>query len=374
MADGSIRIETKLDNSTLKQQIKDLERELKNIQKEQAKTEAQVSQTKSKYDAEREFDAQFPEEFSHRQDIDERAAGELDPLIAKQEELNQRKRQFIALVDEAKAKLAEEANISSAVKQVDDTVKSGAAAAKVQNQAQYNSLLDATVAKMRVIEAAAASVAAKHGLSKEQILAAHPEYQKLSATLSMLKAKSTDFGNAAKKAGDKASNSMKKAAKSTNGVGSAIKKGIAGFSKFHLAMMGIRLAIRAIRAATQEYLEVNTHLQGQMDTLKALWGQVLGPVIERFIGLIVRAVTAVNALVHAMTGINFIARANAAALQKQAKATGDASKAAQLAGFDEQTKLSDPTSGSSDDSTTLLDESMQNLPAFIEKMREQIKA
>ena len=131
MADGSIRIETKLDNSTLKQQIKDLERELKNIQKEQAKTEAQVSQTRSQFDAERDFDSQMPEEFSHREDIDKRSAAALDPLIAKQEELNQKEKQYLAMLDAAKAKLAEQANVMSASKQVDDAVKADSTMGKV---------------------------------------------------------------------------------------------------------------------------------------------------------------------------------------------------------------------------------------------------
>ena len=374
MADGSIRIETKLDNTALKKQIKQLEKELKNIQGEKAKTDAQLSQARSKYDAEREFDAQFPEEFSHRQDIDERAAKEIDPLIAKQDELNRAEQEHLALLDAKKAKLVEIENIQAATKQVDNEVKADNSAAKVQTQAQYNSLLEQTQARMAAIEASAGRVAAQHGLTKEQILAAHPEYQKLSATMGMLKAKASDFGEEAQKAGKKSSKAMKEAEKSTKKVGTATKRGIAGFSKMHLAMMGIMMATRAISAATSEYMAVNSHLEGQMNTLKALWGQVLGPVIEWFINLIIRAVTAVNALVQALTGINFVARANAAALQKQAKATGGAAKAAQLAGFDEQTKLNDTSGGGGGDPVSLLDASMNNLPAFIERMREQILA
>ena len=348
MADGSIRIETKLDNSALKQQIKELERELKNIQKEQAKTEAQVSQTRSKYDAEREFDSQMPDEFSHRKDIDARAAKELDPILAKQEELNQKEQKYLAMLDAAKAKLAEQADVMSASKQVDDAVKADSSLAKVQNQADYNSLLDATAAKMAAIEAAAARVSAETGLSKEQILAANPAYQKLSDTMGMLKAKAGDFGDKAQAAGKKASAAMKEAEASTNRVGAATKRGIAGFGRMQLAMMGIMFAMRAISAATNEYMAVNTQLEGQMNTLKALWGQVLGPVIQWVINLLIQAISAVNAFVYALSGINFVARANAAALKKQTTAAGGAAKAAkqnQLAGFDEQTKLSDTAGG-----------------------------
>lgn len=376
MADGSIRIETKLDNSALRQQIKELERELKNIQKEQAKTEAQANQIRSKYDAERELDSQMPEEFSHREDIDKRAAQELDPTIAKQEELNQKKRETLALLDAAKAKEAELANIASTVKQVDNDIKGDAAFAKVQTQEQYNSLLEQTRAKMAAIEASAARWAAQNGLSKEQILAAHPQYQKLSDTMGMLKARASDFGNEAKTAGKKASSAMKQAEKGVDKVGKATKRGIAGFGRMQLTMMAVMFAMRAISSATQEYIAVNTKLEGQLNTLKALWGQVLGPVIQWVINLLIQAIGAVNGFVYALTGINFVARANAAALKKQAKATSSAAKAAQLAGFDEQTKLADTSGsgGASNNPVELLDATVGALSGFAEKLKNQILA
>ena len=373
MADGSIRIETKLDNSALKQQIKELERELKNIQKEQAKTEAQVSQTKSQFDAEREFDAQMPDEFSHREDIDKRAAEALDPLIAKQEELNQKEQKYLAMLDAAKAKLAEQADIMSASKQVDDAVKADSTMGKVQSQAEYNSLLDATAAKMAAIEAAAGRVAAQTGISKEKILAANPAYQKLSDTMGMLNAKSATFGHTAQAAGKKASAAMKKAAASTASVGAATKRGIAGFGRMQLGMMGLMFAMRAISAATQEYMAVNTELQGQMNTLKALWGQVLGPAIQWVINLLIQAISVVNAFVNALSGINLVARANAAALKKQ-NAAGGGGKQNQLAGFDEQTKLSDTGGGGGGGSgvATLPDGTTMDL-SFLDPLMEAIR-
>lgn len=373
MADGSIRIETKLDNSALKQQIKELERELKNIQKEQSKTEAQISQTRSQFDAEREFDAQFPEEFSQRKEIDEKASKALDPLVAKQEELNQKEQKYLAMLDAAKAKLAEQANLVSASKQVDDAVKADAALGKVQSQADYNSLLDATAAKMAAIEAAAGRIAAQTGLSKEQILAANPAYQKLSDTMGILQARANDFGDEAMAAGQKTSAAMKKAERSTKAVGTATKRGIAGFGRMQLAMMGIMFAMRAISAATQEYMAVNTELQGQLNTLKALWGQVLGPVIQWVINLLIQAISAVNAFVYALSGINLVAKANAAALKKQS-AAGGGGKQNQLAGFDEQTKLTDTGGGGGggDGVATLPDGTTIDL-SFLDPLMEAIQ-
>lgn len=363
MADGSIRIVTKLDNSQLKQQVKELEKELKNIQKEQAKVDAQVDDAMAKYRAERDFDSQFPEEFSHRQEIDQRAAQELDPLIAKQDELNQQEQRYLAMLDEAKAKLAEQAKITSASKQVDDAVKGDTAMGKVRSQADYNSLLDATAAKMMTIEAAAGRVAAHTGLTKEQILAANPQYQKLSDTMGVLKSKASDFGGEAQKAGKKAAKSMAQVEKNTKKVGNETKRGIAGFGKMQLMMIGIMMATRAISSATQEYMATNSKLEGQLNTLKSLWGQVLGPIIEWVINLFIKAVSAVNAFVYALTGINYIARANEAALKKQAKAAN----AAQGASFDEQNKVGGGSGGSP---VTLLDDSVDNISQKLKELLE----
>lgn len=371
MADGSIRIETKLDNSALKQQIKELERELKNIQKEQAKTEAQASQARSKYDAEREYDSQFPEEFSQRQAIDERAAKELDPIIAKQEELNQKEQSYLALLDQAKAKLAEQAEIMYASKQVDDAVKADSTLAKIQSQADYNSLLEETKAKMAAIEAAAGQVAAQTGLSKDQILAANPAYQKLSDTMGVLRAKAADFGREGQAAGKKTSRAMREAEKSTKRVGSATKSGIAGFGKMGLALMAVRFAMRAISAAAREYMSVNSELEGQVNTLKALWGQVLGPVIEWVINLFIKAISVVNAFVQALSGINLVAKANAAALKKQSSAGGGSENS--TAGFDEQTKLSGGGGGGGGENVAALPDGSTIDLSFLDPLMEAIK-
>ena len=377
MADGSIRIETKLDNSALKQQVKELERELNAIRKEQEKAEAQANKVRDKYDAEREFDSQFPEEFSHRRDIDEKYAKELDPIVAKQEELNQKEQNYLQMLESVNAKLAEQADIASASKQVDNEVKATSPVDKISTQAQYNSLLEATAAKMEAIEAAAARIASEMGLSKEQILAANPGYQKLSDTMGILKSRAGEFGDEAKAAGKKASVGLKDAHKSADGLGRVLKKGIRTIGKMALAIFGIRGAYMAVRMAMNEYLATNEQLAGQMATLKAGFGQVLGPVIQWVINLLIQAISVVNAFVYALTGINFIARANAAALKKQGAAAGGAAKAQkQLAAFDEQTKLNDTSGGGGGGGSpiSLLDEMLDSMPAFMEKLIEQVKA
>ena len=288
MADGSIRIETKLDNSVLKQQIRELEKELKNIQKEQDKASAQADSVRSKYADERAIDAQFPAEFSHREDIDKRAAKELDPIIAKQDELNAKKQEYLSLIEQTKAKLQQQSDVAKASKEIKSA--SVAAAAKVETN-------------------------------------------------------------------------MKKATEETNRFGNAIKGAIKKIGKMSLAVFGIRGAYRAVRMALTEYLATNQQLAGQIDTLKSLFAQVLGPAIEWVVNLLIKGVAAINSFVYALTGINFVAKANAAALKKQAEASQ------QTAGFDEQTKLS----GNGESGVgTLPDGTSMDLP-FLDPLMESLR-
>lgn len=384
MADGSIRISTKLDTSTLKQQIKELERELDKVRKEQAKADAKAEQIRASYDAEREIDSQFPEQFSHKDIIDERESKALGQIAAEQEELNRKEQEYVSRLAEANAKLAEQERIMSAVKQMDDAVKTDSATAKLKNQADYNSALDATVAKMQAMELAAERIAAQTGLTKEQILNANPAYQKLSDTMGILKARASDFGDEARAAGTKTKVAMTQAEKSTKRVGDATRRGIAGFGRMQLAMMGIMFAMRAISAATQEYMAVNTQLEGQINTLKALWGQVLGPVIEWVINLLIQAISYVNAFIYALSGINLVAKANEAALKKQAKASSGGGKGGgnQTASFDEQTKLTNTSGGAGGtggavatlpDGTTIDMSFLDPLKEALKKFYEDIK-
>lgn len=349
MADGTIRVGTKLDMSGLKKDIKELERELNNVRKEQAKVDAQADAVKYKYEERKEFDSQFPAEFSHREQIDKEMAAELDPIIKKQDELNQKEQEYAARLEQANAKLQQQQAIQQASKELDDSIKANSVLDKIKTQEQYNSLLEQTRAKMASIEAQADRIAASNGVSKESILAANPAYQKLADTLGVLTSTTRQFEKASDKAGKTAEKSLRRAKKEADGFGNAIMGGIKKVGKLALAVFGIRGAYRAVRVAVMEYLATNEQLAGQIDAMKSLFGQVLGPAIEWVVNLLMQAVAAVNQFVYALSGINFVAKANAAALKKQEDATKSSSSGSgsgnSTAGFDEQTKLAATSSG-----------------------------
>lgn len=369
MADGTIRIGTKIDLSGARSDVKALEKELNRAQKEMDKLNAKEASIRDEFSTEREFDSQMPDEYSHKDLIDEREAEAVSKVYAEREAVNQKIQEYTALLDQANAKLQQQSAIAEASNELNGAVKSNAVLDKIKSQEDYNSLLEQTKAKMAEIESLAAGISANSGVSADAILAANPEYQKLASQMEILQSTTRQFGDEAQTAGHKAASGMKKAKKETNHFTSTVKSGIKKIAKMSLAILGIRGVYGAVRTAMNEYFAVNEKLEGQIATLKAGFGQILGPAIEWIVNLLMQAVSAVNSFVYALTGINFAAKANEAALKKQAKA----SKAAQnqLAGFDEMNKLTD-SSGSGKDGVGSLDATVGALSAFAEKLKNQI--
>lgn len=373
MADGSIRISTKLDTSTLKQQIKELNSELDAVRKKQAKANVEADKIKAGYAAESEIDAQFGE-FSHKEYIDEKYKEAIAKAKAEQDELNQEEQEYISRLSEANAKLAEQEATHSAIAQINESASLSRSVDKIQSQKEYNSELEKTIADMKAIEAQTERIAAERGLSKDNLLAENEKYQKLSDKLGMLKARASDFGDEAQAAGIKTKAAMTQAEKSTKRVSEATRRGIMGFGRMGLALMAIRFAMRAISAATREYMAVNSELEGQINTLKALWGQVLGPVIQWVINLLIQAISYVNAFIYALSGINLVAKANEAALKKQANAAGGGGSGGnQTASFDEQTKLSGASGGGSSGTTATLPDGTTIDMSFLDPLKEALK-
>ena len=353
MADGSIRIETKLDTSTLKKQLKELQKELANAEKEYADLEKQFESESAKY--QKRINKGGPDG----------AKAEAEQLRLA-ESIGKQQDAALKNIEKYKQKLAEATSYyermsaaTDASKQVDKAMADDKFVSGITTQERYNSLLSQTRSEMAMIEAHAARISAETGASVNDILRQNDAYQEASARAQMLSTRAKDIKT-----------NIKLAKNETKGLGDSTKKGIIGFGKMGLALMAVRFAMRAISAATREYMSVNSQLEGQMNTLKALWGQVLGPAIEWVINLLIRAISVVNAFVQALTGINLVARANAAALKKQNAAGGGGNKN-QLAGFDEQTKLSD-SGGGGGNTATLPDGSTLDL-SFLDPLLEAIR-
>ena len=102
--------------------------------------------------------------------------------------------------------------------------------------------------------------------------------------------------------------------KSWNGI-------LKNLKKVGLRMLGIASAYGIISKASSSYLSQDTELAEKLRSVWVALGSYLAPVIEWFSDTMLKAVGYLNEFITALTGIDYIAKANAKALEKQAKAT-----------------------------------------------------
>lgn len=369
MADGTIRVGTKIDFSGVKADIKALEKELATIQKETDKLNTREKKVLDKHKEDVDFDSQFPEEMSHREMIDKEASEKLEPIIKEREILNEKAREYTALLEQAKGKLQEQQLIEQANRELTQATKAEGVVSKIQTQEQYNSLLEKTKAQMATIEALAEKIATKLGLSKEQILATNAEYARLYDTLTILNGKQDEFKNKTKE-------SFNAGAKSVQTFDKSLKTAIKRIARMGLGLFGVRSAFMALRRAASTYMEANEDLKTQVQGLWNVLAVAIGPAIEKLVNWLSIAISYVNAFVKALWQVDLVARANAMALKKQAKATSAAAKASkQLAGFDEMNKLSDTSGGGGSSSAgtfTPVDVDTKAVEEFAKTLKEML--
>ena len=372
MNDGTIRVGTKLDLSGLKDEIKALEKELKNAQKEADKLNEKEAKVKESFEAEREIDSQVDKRYSHSDDIDKREAEALTKVKAQQEELNQKTQEYNAMLEQANAKLQQQQAIIQASKELDGAMKSEAILDKITTQEEYNSLLEETKAKMAVWEEKARQIAEANGVSYETLLATNPTYQKLCDTMGVLTSTTREFKSEAEEAGENAQKSFKKAKKESDGLNSSIKKGIKTISRMALAVFGIRGAYSLVRRAVNACLQSNEELNNKMTAIWSTLGTIMEPAVTVMMDAIYKILAYINYFVKAITGIDFVANANAKALSKQATATDKLTKSTKeankaLASFDEMNVLKDNSASSAIDSVPTLD-----LPELTDEEKETL--
>lgn len=407
MADGSIKIKTRIDNSESEKDLNELEkmcdRTAKNVEKTNAKitvsTEADdgvSSKSKSKWlsvtndsslkkaqsrlQAIREEIAKIEADTNKDLSLavtDEQAAQVLELESRLTKELNAEYDHLIQQVgkyqqakqDAVNEKLNDKQirdNFNSASKELSTEAGSSAFLSKIQTQEQYNAALTTTKARITEIEASARRIANEKGVDVNSLLQANSEYQKLSSRLRILKAHQGEFRKSATKSFDGAR-------KAANRFANSIQGGIKKMGKFALAAFGIRSAYMAVRQVVSGYIADNEELKNSFEGLKGAIGEMFGPAIEKVISLLKIAIGYVLAFIKALTGVDYAARYNEKALKKQTSATKDLTKAQrQSASFDEQNKLNDPSS-SSGGSVPTFDATIGDVSfEFLEKMKSQI--
>lgn len=278
----------------------------------------------------------------------EMEAEETKKLTAEQNELNR-------AIDEYKKKKAEAAAIKQAkatekqyksdVKGVNTDVGTSLVGddflSKINTAEEYEAALARVKGRMTQIETETSKIAAAKGIDPEDALRANTEYQKLKSKLEALTNTTKTFKKTSQ-------DSFETARKSADHMGDGIKKAIATMSKYTIAIFGARSAFYAVKSAIGSAVSENEKLNNTVTAMKGVLAHALSPVIERVVYYIQYGLAYLNLFIKTLTGVDLVAQYNAKALKKQAEATKETAKATkdaknQLAGFDEKNMLTSPS-------------------------------
>lgn len=390
MADGKIKIETKLDNKGIEKDLKGLSsmvqramnsiknmfkgtvnnknleeqlKEQKNLLKEQEKELNSYQKRLNNIDNETPVKL-LQKQIDAANKIIENAKKKIDEYRAKMNELE-------TAAQKKETQAYENAKMGGAPgTQFDDSPKNlkRRAGKDLANDADYQKIIDLEIkigqkideysgkvqeAKARIKELATSFSNVKNAQAKalsngmedynSAIEKTKGKITSLQAALSKLKSKA-DLSRST----DKNTSSLKKAGSAAAAFGSNVSKsterGISKLVKMGLAIFSIRTAYAFASKAANMYLQSNEQLSNQVTAMWNVVAQAIGPVIQTVIGWITTLMSYINTFIKSFTGIDLIAKGNAAALKKQAEATGKVAKETekanrQLAAFDEMTKL-----------------------------------
>lgn len=144
-----------------------------------------------------------------------------------------------------------------------------------------------------------------------------------------LKESMEDVGNTGNKMNDK--------------ISKGFKKGTNSLKKFGLSLFGIHSIYRLVSRASSSYLSQDVELA---EKLKSVWtglGSFFAPVLETISNLLLKGLGYLNVFIKALTGIDYIAKANAKSLNKQAQAQKNLNR--QTYDFDEIRKQQEASAG-----------------------------
>ena len=159
------------------------------------------------------------------------------------------------------------------------------------------------------------------------------------------------------------------------------KKGEESLKRFALSLFSIQSIYRAASKASSAWLSQDTELANKLQSVWLGLGALISPILETISDWLLKALGYLNVFVKALSGgkIDFIAKANAKALEKQTKAQEKLNKATQEYDFDVIRKQQDTSSvGTTNDAISMgsidipkLDERIiKKLEKFAKLLRE----
>lgn len=168
-------------------------------------------------------------------------------------------------------------------------------------------------------------------MSEDEKLKLENDIEKTKNRIISLKESMQDVGNEADKNTDK--------------ISKGFKKGTTTLKRFALSLFGIHSMYRLASRASSAWLSQDTELAQKLQNVWIGLGALVSPVIEKISDLMLKALGYLNEFVKALSGgrIDFIAKANAKALEKQTKAQKELNR--QTYDFDEIRKQQEQNAG-----------------------------
>ena len=168
--------------------------------------------------------------------------------------------------------------------------------------------------------------------------------KEVTKTISLFKA----LSNASKSVATKGFDMLKnKFGGFSNSFGKGIANNINQLKKLALGLVGVRTVMSLLTKSVNAYLSFDSELQDSLNNSWNMLGSLLAPAIELVAQAFATATNYIYRFVQALTGIDLVARANAKAIETQAKKTkalGDAQRG--LLSMDEITNLPTESKGS----------------------------
>lgn len=176
-----------------------------------------------------------------------------------------------------------------------------------------------------------------------------------------------DFKRGIDEVDEKTNNFTNKSKSRFEGLGKVVKK-------VGLRILGLSTIYGIVSRASSAYLSQDTELAQKLQSVWVGLGSFLAPVLELMANVMAKAVGYLNVFITALTGTDYIANANAKALNKQAKAQAGLNKAVERYSYDfdvirKQDSQNDGGVGGLGD----IDTSGFQMPELNEKVVEKLK-
>ena len=369
MADGKIRIETKLDNTGIPKDLKELKKMVE------------------------EGGENVTNEFAYKvKDLENKWVG----LKNKQDETN-------TSIEEYKKNLSEITDLQAKLKNLKIGIaidQENIASLEADYKANPTSSAQKSLNDMKkdVAETNSAITEIEKKLSKlgsnikleQKLTGAEQKASDLGVKLEKvgldalrLKATTDTVPESIKKASDESSKlakGMESVNRGASKIGSSLSDGLKKIAKYTLMLVGVRTVYRSITQLSSTWLQNGTALANQtranLDYMKNALANSIGPLVQWVTNLFAQIMVYVAGLIKALTGVDIFAQATSNANKNLASGVKSAKEInKQLSGFDEMNVLSDNSNNSGGGSGSGADITTPNIDisgvdAFAKKVKD----